>query len=95
VKVQLDFLGLPQLAKIIGTAQKLEFVGSTIEDLIVHLIKRYGAGAEDILVDDGKKLNPYILVMVNEELITARDDREQVQLAEGDSIIFAVIAEGG
>jgi molybdopterin converting factor small subunit len=90
----LDFLRLPSITIIVGTAQKLEFEGSTIEDLIAHLIKRYGAEVENILVDEENKLNYYILVMVNDELIRG-DNREQIQLTEGDSIIFAVLAEDG
>ena len=79
MKVQLDFLRLPSITNIVGSAQKLDFEGSTIEDIVAHLIKRYGAVVENILVDERKKLNYYILVMVNDELIGGQDDREQVR----------------
>ena len=95
MKVQIEFLGLPTVAKIVGVAQKIEFGGGTIGDLIAHLIKRYGAGVEQVLVDNEKKLNPYILVVINEELIAGRDDREHHQLSEGDNITFTIMAEGG
>jgi hypothetical protein len=96
VKVKFGLFGMPALTELIGASQIfLEFEGSTIADLLASLIKRYGAGVEPMLVDDEKRLHPYILVMINEVLIGGRNDREQIGLTEGDNIIFSIMAEGG
>jgi len=95
VKVHIEFFGLPILTNIVGAVHEIEFEGNTLKDLIAQLTRRYGTGVERVLVDDEKRLNPYILAVINEELIVGHEERSEVRLTEGDRVIFTIMAGGG
>ena len=42
MKVQVEVLGLPALARLIGKKGELEFSGSTVTDMVKHIVGRHG-----------------------------------------------------
>jgi molybdopterin synthase sulfur carrier subunit len=94
MKVHLKIL-LPVLPEAIGGKElDVEFAGETVNDLIEHLVKRYGRKARQALYDEKGKLDPTVQVLRNgREWIT--HDRLDTPLQDGDSVIFMVMMAGG
>ena len=59
-------LFLPVLPEIIGRKElQVEFAGETVNDLIEHMVARYGRKAKQALYDETGKLDPVIQVLLN------------------------------
>lgn len=88
-------LFLPVLPQAIGRKElELEFAGETVNDLIEHLVTRYGKKARQALYDEGGKLDPVVQVLLNgREWVT--HDRLDVALRDGDDVILMIMLGGG
>ena len=94
MKVNLKIL-LPTLPKVIGRKElEVEFAGETVNDLIEHLIERYGRKAKQELYDNQGKLDPMIQVLLNGEEWVTRD-RLDTALKDGDSVVLMMMLAGG
>jgi molybdopterin synthase sulfur carrier subunit len=94
VKVNLKIF-LPALPEVIGRKElEVEFGGETINDLIGHLVARYGRKAKQALYDETGELDPVIQVLLNgQEWVT--HDRLDTALQDGDSVMLMVMMAGG
>ena len=94
MRVHLKIL-LPVLPEAIGRKElEVEFDGETVNDLIEHLIERYGRKARQALYDGEGKLDPVVQILLNgEEWIT--HDRLDTALQDGDSVILMMMIAGG
>ena len=94
MKVNLK-LFLPVLPEAIGHKElEVEFAGETVNDLIEHLIARYGRKARKALYNEKGKLDPVVQVLVNgQEWIT--HDRLDTALQDGDSVVLMMMMAGG
>jgi MoaD family protein len=94
MKVNLEIF-LPVLPEVIGRKELVvEFAGETVNDLIEHLVARYGRKARKALYDEKGKLDPVVQVLVNgQEWIS--HDRLDAALKDGDNVIFMVMMGGG
>ena len=94
MKVNLK-LFLPVLPEVIGRKElEVEFAGETVNDLIEHLVTRYGRKARQALHDEKGKLDPVIQVLLNgEEWIT--HDQLDTALEDGDSVMLMMMMAGG
>lgn len=94
MKVNLK-LFLPVLPEVIGRRElEVEFAGETVNDLIEHLVARYGRKARQALYDEKGKLDPVVQVLLNgKEWVT--HDRLDTALQEGDTVMFMVMMAGG
>ena len=94
MKVNLK-LFLPVLPEAIGrTELEVEFAGETVNDLIEHLVARYGRKAEKALYNEKSKLDPVVQVLVNgQEWIT--HDRLDTALQDGDSVLLMMMMAVG
>lgn len=94
MKVHLKVL-LPVLPEVIGGKElEVEFPGQTINDLLEHLVARYGRKARQALYDDEGQLDPVVQVLLNgKEWIT--HDRLNTPLQDGDSVILLLMMAGG
>ena len=94
MKVNLK-LFLPLLPEVIGRKElEVEFAGETVNDLIEHLVMRYGRKARQALYNEKDELDPVVQVLLNgEEWITR--DRLDTALQDGDSVILMMMMAGG
>ncbi len=94
MKVSLKIL-LPVLPEAIGRKElELEFAGETVNDLIEHLVARYGRKARQALYDKKGELDPVVQVLLNgKEWVT--HDRLDTALQDGDHVIIMMMMAGG
>jgi len=95
VKIQVESLGLPTLASLIGKKTQIELSGQTVADLINHITQRHGHKARQILQDQNGELDLTIQVMINDDGFVPRDELSQRNLREGDKVRFMLLAGGG
>jgi MoaD family protein len=86
---------LPMLSEILGRKEvEVEFIGETINDLIDHLIAKYGKKVMRALYDNEGKVDPMIQVLLNGEIWINRDQLDTV-LQDGDEVILMMMLAGG
>lgn len=95
MKVQVEVLGLPTLSRLIGKKSELEFEGSTVADIVAHIVGRHGRNARKILLDEEGRLDLVIQVMINDEGFLPREDYARRQLKAGDQVRFMLLVGGG
>ncbi|HID61975.1 MAG TPA: MoaD/ThiS family protein [Anaerolineae bacterium] len=95
MRVNLKILGLPTLSRVVGKKElDVNFEGTTVNDLIDHIVKRYGRKAEEALLDEKGKLDVTIQVLLNgREWIP--HDRLDTVLKDGDSVALMLMIAGG
>ncbi|MFQ5857635.1 MAG: MoaD family protein [Anaerolineae bacterium] len=86
---------LPVLPEAIGRKElEMEFAGETINDLIEHLVARYGRKARQALYDEKGELDPVVQVLLNgKEWVT--HDRLDTALQDGDNVVLMIMMAGG
>jgi MoaD family protein len=94
MKVNLKIL-LPALPEAIGGRElEVEFAGETVNDLIEHLVARYGRKARTALYNEKSELDSVVQVLVNgQEWITR--ERLDATLQEGDNVVLMMMMGGG
>ena len=94
MKVNLKIF-LPALPEVIGRKElEVEFAGETINDLIEHLVARYGRKARQALYDEKGELDPVIQVLLNgKEWVTY--DQLDTTLQDGDNVMLMMMLAGG
>ena len=95
MKVHVEVLGLPLLARLIGKKIEMTFDGSTVADMVSHIIGRYGNDAKKALLDQDGNLDYVVQVMVNNEGIMPRDQHDKRELKDGDDVKFMLLVGGG
>ena len=94
MKVNLKIF-LPVLPEAIGRKELgVEFAGETINDLIEHLVARYGRKARQALYDKKGRLDPMIQVLLNGEKWVTHDQLDTA-LQDGDDVILMIMMAGG
>ncbi len=94
MKVHLKVL-LPTLPEAMGRKElDVEFDGETVNDLIEHLVARYGRKARKALYDDEGELDLMVQVLLNGEKWITRDQLD-TPLQDGDGVIFMMMMGGG
>ena len=88
-------LFLPVLPEAIGRRElEVEFAGETVNDLIEHLVARYGRKARQALFDGEGKLDPVVQVLLNGTEWVPHDRLDTV-LQDGDGVMFMLLLAGG
>ena len=95
MKIQIESIGLPTLAKLIGKKSQLDMADGTLADLVARIVDRHGRPAVKILLDQEGQLDMAIQVMVNEEGFLPRSDYSRRILKDGDSVKFMLLVGGG
>ena len=95
MKVQVEFLGLPTLSKLIGKKTQLDMADGTVADIIKHIVNRHGQKARKILLDEKDELDMTIQVMINNEGFVAREAYSRRPLKEGDQVKIMLLVGGG
>jgi len=95
MKVTLKILALPMLSQAAGAKELVvDFEGETVNDLIEHLVERFGPKARKALYDEKGELDLMIQMLLNEKEWVTRD-RLDTPLKEGDTLAFMFLAAGG
>jgi sulfur carrier protein ThiS len=95
LKIQIESIGLPTLAKLIGKKSQLEMADGTLADLVARIVDRHRRQAGKILLDQDGQLDMAIQVMVNDEGFLPRSEYTQRILKDGDSVKFMLLVGGG
>ena len=95
MKIQIESIGLPTLAKLIGKKSQLEMADGTLADLVARIVDRHRRQAGKILLDQDGQLDMAIQVMVNDEGFLPRSEYTQRILKDGDSVKFMLLVGGG
>jgi MoaD family protein len=86
---------LPMLSEVLGRKEvEVEFIGETINDLIDHLITKYGKKVMQALYDNEGRLDPVIQVLLNGETWINRDQLGTV-LQDDDEVVLMMMMGGG
>lgn len=95
MKVTLKILALPMLSQAVGAKElAVDFEGETVNDLIAHLVERFGPKAKKALYDEKGELDLMIQMLLNgKEWITR--NRLNSPLREGDTLALMFLAAGG
>lgn len=94
MKVNLKIF-LPILPEVIGRKElEVVFAGETVNDLIDHLITRYGRKAKQALYDKKGGLDPVVQLLLNGEKWITRDQLDTV-LKDGDTVVLMMMMGGG
>ncbi len=94
MKVTVEFLSLPIVAKIVGSKTiTLDFFGSTVVDLLHELARKYGAGVQKFLFDESGQFDMSLALTVNREWV--RQNQMDRALHEGDRVTIMMLVAGG
>jgi MoaD family protein len=86
---------LPVLPEAIGRKElQVDLAGETVNDLIEHLIVRYGRKARQALYDREGQLDPVVQILLNGEQWVPHDRLDTV-LHDGDNVMFMLVLAGG
>jgi MoaD family protein len=86
---------LPTVPEIIGRKElEVEFSGETINDLIDHLVTKYGKKVRHTLYDEEGKLDQLVQVLHNGESWINNEELNTI-LQEGDEIVLMMMLGGG
>jgi molybdopterin converting factor small subunit len=87
---------LPQLAEAMGKQEvEVDFAGTTADDLVAHLIRRYGRKARQALCDRAGRMDPVVQMLRNEKEWIRTDRLAQTPLEEGDTVTLMMLMAGG
>ena len=86
---------LPVLPEAIGRKElQVEFAGETVNDLIEHLLRRYGRQARQALCDEEGRLDPVVQILLNGERWVPHDQLDTL-LHDGDDVMLMLVLAGG
>ena len=95
MKIQVDFLSLPKITKIVGSKTiSFDLQGNTIIDLINEMSNKYGEEINQFLLDESGKLDTVFKIMINKKQWISRH-RMNTSLKEGDRATFMMLVGGG
>ncbi len=94
MKIELEILGMPNLAGLIGKRTQIEFPGKTVKDLIELLKTKHGRKAGDLLGNSRGELDETIQILLNDSFLP-REEVSSRLLAPGDRIKFILLIGGG
>jgi hypothetical protein len=95
IRVTVEFLGLPNAAKLAGAKSfPLELPGGTIADLVQALADRHGEPLRRLLLDDEGRLDLSFQVIHNKTEWLRREQLDR-PLGDGDVVTITMLVGGG
>jgi molybdopterin converting factor small subunit len=96
IKITVEFLSLPIVAKAIGSKSihLNRFQGETVQDLVTHLTTKYGKTVRDFLLDDNGDLDMSFRIQLNGATWIHQDGLDH-PLADGDQVTLMLLVGGG
>jgi molybdopterin converting factor small subunit len=95
MKVNVEFLSLPNVAKMIGSKTiVMDFPGTTVNDLILAVAAKYGEKVQKFLLDETGQLDMSLSVSLNQQEWIRHNQMDR-PLQEGDRVTIMILAAGG
>jgi sulfur carrier protein ThiS len=95
MNINVEFLSLPNVAKMVGgKTLALDFKGTTVEDLVHAIGEKYGTKVQQFLLDETGNLDMSFAVTINKQEWIRRDRMNRV-LCDGDQVTIMLLAGGG
>lgn len=95
MKVTVEFLSLPNLAKLIGAKSiSMDFSGGSIQQLIGEVAAKYGKKVGDFLLDPDGRLDTDFRVVLNKKEWLTHEQLDR-PLQDGDMVTIAMLVGGG
>ncbi len=94
MKIHLEILGMPDLAKILGKTREIELPRGTVGGLIEFLVKEYSPKVERLLLDVNGQLDVTIQIILNDQFLP-RDSISRQELKDGDHLKLMLLVGGG
>ena len=95
MNVQVEFLGMPSFTRQLGGKKiDLDLPGSTVADLLDHVVDRFGRPAREALLDTNGELDLTVQILLNERTWVGRDEHD-TRIEEGDKIALIMLVAGG
>ncbi len=95
IRVTVEFLGLPNAAKLAGAKSlALSFPGGTVADVVRALVDQHGEALGRLLLDGEGKLDLAFQVIRNKTEWLHRGQLER-PVADGDTVTITMLVGGG
>ena len=95
MKIKVDFLSLPNVAKMVGSRTIfLDFSGTTVNDLVHEVAGKYGSDVKKFLLDESGNLDMSLSLMINKQEWIRHNQMDRL-LHDGDQITIMMLAAGG
>jgi molybdopterin converting factor small subunit len=95
MKINVEFLSLPNLVKKIGSKSVvLDFSGTTVNDLVRELAGKYGNDVQKFLLDETGNLDLHLAVAINQQEWLRHHQMDR-PLREGDRVTIMMLVAGG
>ncbi len=95
MKITVEFLSLPNVAKMVGSkAIVLDFSGTSVNDLIHELAEKYGREVQKFLLDETGQLDMSLALTLNGQEWIHRNQMEK-PLRDGDKVTIMMLVAGG
>jgi molybdopterin converting factor small subunit len=95
MKITVEFLSLPNIVRKIGSKSVvLDFSGTTVNDLVHEVAKKYGREVQNFLLDESGNLDMSLALMLNKQE-WIRHNQMDKQLQDGDLVTILIMAAGG
>jgi hypothetical protein len=88
MKVHLRIEGIAPLYKIFQKKKALDFdfPGNTLQDFTNELIRKYGPGVENAILDQKGEIDMELRVVVNQSVFLSYGERMATPLHDGDTL---------
>jgi molybdopterin converting factor small subunit len=95
MKVKVEFLSLPNVARMIGSKTiVMDFSGATVKDLILAVATKYGEKVQKFLLDENGQLDMSLSVTLNQQEWIRHNQMDR-PLQDGDRVTIMMMAAGG
>ena len=95
MKITVEFLSLPNVAKMIGSKSvALDFSGTTVNDLVREVAEKYGRDVQKFLLDETGSLDMSLSLMINKQEWIRHNQMDR-PLQDGDLVTILMMAGGG
>jgi molybdopterin converting factor small subunit len=95
MKITIEFLSLPNIAKLVGGKSiSHDFAGGSIQQLIGEVAKKHSKQVSDFLLGPDGSLDTGFRVVLNKREWLSHDQLDR-QLNDGDTVTIAMLVGGG
>ncbi len=95
MKINLEFLSVPIIIKIVGKKSVIfNFSGKTVNDLVHEIIDTYGERVGKFLLDESGSLDSVFTIMLNKSDYIRREQMN-TELHDGDQVTLMMLVAGG
>jgi molybdopterin converting factor small subunit len=95
MKITVEFLSLPNVAKMVGSKTVvLDFPGTTVNELVREVAAKYGEKVQKFLLDESGHLDMSLGLMLNQKEWVRHNEMDR-PLHDGDRVTIMILAAGG